>query len=514
MTEAAAVTEATTDTAEDAWHQLDRRTVRVTAIVMAGVAAAAGVPTTTGIVNGGGSLWLTLVFVLPAAFVLIVGGAAADYVRWRKTFYRVAESKVELRAGLVHRKHRAVHRGRIRTVDLTANPLYRIFGVAKLSIGTGEHSGSAGSQLALDPVRRPVAEALRRELLQRPAPEATEETDPDAPIARLDWWWLRYAPFSVWPGVLGMAVCGALWQASDWLGLEKSIINQVGDLVREQSLFLLIPLALVIVLVVGLIATLAFFAESWWHYRLQRAPGETLEVHRGLLIQRSLSLAEDRLRGIELVEPFGSRVLGAARLEAVATGIKQNRPDQMAEESKVLMPEAPRAFADAVAADILAEPASPTSTALTTHPLAARRRRLTWAMAGVTAIVGVLVILGLTVTSVLLHIAWISAIVLVPYGVFLAVQTYRNLGHGNTERYLVIRFGALARHTAALRRSGVIGWTIRQTPFQRGSGVISVSATTAASAGAYTMNDADASEGLQFASDMVPGLLEPFLERS
>lgn len=491
------------------WERLDRRTVLVTAGVMTGVAVSSGIPTGLGIARGGMSAVAVVGIVVFGALLLIAAGAAVDYLRWRKTFYRVTGSQVELRSGILQRKHRAVHRDRIRSVDLTANLLYRLFGVVKVSIGTGEQSGSDGGQLTLDPLDRARAEALRGELLHR-ASAAGQPTE-HALIAQLDWRWIRYAPISILPGVLGVAAVGALWQITDWFGLERALANRLGDLVHELSVWIAILVAAAVVLAVGLIATLAFFVESWWNYRLERDRGGMLQLHRGLLIHRSLSLAEDRLRGIELVEPFGVRMAGAARLEAVATGLKQNRPNQMAEESKVLLPESPRAYADDVAAQILAEPQSPTSTPLLPHPPAARRRRLTWALAAVAAAVGVLVVLGLTTTSVLLHVAWVSAVVLGALGVFLALQAYGNLGHGSSDGYLVIRHGVLARRTVALRRSGVIGWTIRQSPMQRRAGLITIFATTAAGSAAYPVYDADAAEAVQYAADMVPGLLQPFL---
>ena len=54
---------------------------------------------------------------------------------------------------------------------------------------------------------------------------------------------------------------------------------------------------------------------------------------------------------------------------------------------------------------------------------------------------------------------------------------------------------------------------MKQSVFQRRAGVLTLTATTAAGAGAYAVLDAGASEGLAFASDAVPGLLEPFLVR-
>jgi putative membrane protein len=70
------------------------------------------------------------------------------------------------------------------------------------------------------------------------------------------------------------------------------------------------------------------------------------------------------------------------------------------------------------------------------------------------------------------------------------------------------------RGTVAPQRSGVIGWTIRQSIFQRRKGLLMLTATTAAGSGAYSVFDAGESEGLVFAEEAVPELLTPFLERS
>ena len=64
----------------------------------------------------------------------------------------------------------------------------------------------------------------------------------------------------------------------------------------------------------------------------------------------------------------------------------------------------------------------------------------------------------------------------------------------------------------ALQRAGVIGWTVRQSYFQRRAGLITLTAITAAGEGAYHVHDADLGEALTFAEQAVPGLLTPFLE--
>ncbi|NEC46422.1 PH domain-containing protein, partial [Streptomyces sp. SID8016] len=156
---------------------------------------------------------------------------------------------------------------------------------------------------------------------------------------------------------------------------------------------------------------------------------------------------------------------------------------------------------------------APTGAALTPHPRAARGRRLRWALAAALGPVLLLALLGALLTPVLLWIALGCAAVAVPVAVVLALDAYRGLGHALSGRYLVTRSGTVRRSTAALERAGVIGWTVKQSVFQRRAGLLSVTATTAAGGGAYTAYDADASEGLTFAAEAVPGLLDPFLER-
>jgi putative membrane protein len=69
----------------------------------------------------------------------------------------------------------------------------------------------------------------------------------------------------------------------------------------------------------------------------------------------------------------------------------------------------------------------------------------------------------------------------------------------------------MPRATVAVQRTGIIGWNIRQTIFQRKARLISVTATIAAGSGAYVVRYADQTDGLRVADSAIPGLLTPFL---
>ncbi|WP_405819280.1 PH domain-containing protein [Streptomyces sp. NBC_00838] len=491
------------------WRKLDRRTLLVTAAVMTGVATGAGVPTAVGL-SGGMGAGRALAWVLPAALLLIVCGTGGDYVRWRRTRYRIGPDRAELHTGLFLVKRRSLGRERIRSVDLTANPLLRILGLVKVRIGTGEHTGGE-STLELDPVTRAEGERLRTELLDRtPSGKGTHR---DGMLAVLDPRWIRYAPLSFVAPALGGAAAGGVMQVSEWFGVQHEVLDWIGDRFRDTSVLTMVVVLVVAALLAGIVGSLGLWVEMWWNYRLEREPGGTLRVRRGLFTARSVSIEERRLRGVELVEPLGVRLVGAARVDAVATGLAQDDGDKHT-DLRTLLPAAPRAAADEVAAQVLRETSSPTGTVgLTPHPLAARGRRLRRAVGSALAPVLVLLVLGLLVSDVLLTVAAVCAALLLPVAVLLALDAYRNLGHGLSGDYLVARSGTVRRSTVALQRGGVIGWTVKQSYFQRRAGLLTLTATTAAGEGAYDVHDAAEGEGLAFAAQAVPGLLEPFLEK-
>ncbi|MEU8620792.1 PH domain-containing protein [Streptomyces sp. NPDC048623] len=491
------------------WRRLAPRTVLAGAAVLCGVAGGAALPAFLSLTSGSRPLWQAAAWVLAGAALLIGGGTTADWIRLRRTRYRIGPRQVDLHTGLLVVKRRSLARDRIRSVDLTANPLERLLGLVKVRIGTGEHTDGE-STLELDLVTRTEGEHLRRTLMAGPA-DAAGDAAHDGVLATLDPRWIRYAPVSFVAPLLGGAAAGAVMQVSEWFGAQDAVIHWIRDRFEDVSLPWMITDLVLLATAAGMIGALGLWIEMWSHYRLEREPGGTLRVRRGLFTARSVSLEERRLRGVELVEPLGVRLFHAARVDAVATGLAQDDDDKHA-DLKNLLPPAPRAVADRVAASVLRETAPPTGATLAAHPRAARTRRLRWALWAGLGPAAILAVLGAWLTPVLLYLAGGVTVVLTPLTVLLALDAYRNLGHGVSGAYLVTRSGTVRRSTVALQRAGVIGWTVKQSWFQRRAGVLTLSATTAAGEGAYDVYDAGESQGLAFAAEAVPDLLTPFLE--
>jgi putative membrane protein len=496
------------DVPKTPWLRLHGDGLKVTALYMAGVMFGAGTPAAIGIASG--TSWpVALAWVVPGAALVVGAVVLLEVVRLRTTSYRVTESRVEMHTGVLFKRRRSLARERIRSVDLAANPLERVFGLTKVKVGTGETGSGSGSTteqtLTLDSVHKTEADRLRLELLRR---GAAAESDTEGRLATWEPGWLKYAPLSFLTPMLAGVAVGAVFQVADWFGKGGLPVEITADLVREYGAWTVLGLGLAILLAFGAVASLALQGEAWWQHRLDREPGGTLRVRRGLMVARSLSLEEERIRGVEIVEPLGVRTAGAGRLDVVAIGLKTNEEGS---DLSTLVPAAPLEKTLAAAEAVI----GPVDVDLTPHPRAALHRRVRWAA------VTVLLCAGLAVAA---HLLWampallsaavvLAAVLTSAFAVWTAFDSYASLGHATTARYLVSRRGSTRRATVHLDRSGIIGWRLQQSVFQRRMGLMTLDATTAAGRGHYEVIDADEHEILDFADAAVPDLLRPFLVR-
>lgn len=447
--------------------------------------------------------------------------AAIGTLRWLTTSYRITPDQVQLRRGLLRRRVLSVARDRVRTVDVTASPLHRAVGLARVRVGTG-HGGRSGERaLTLDGLKAAEAARLRGELLHRaapapPAPDAADAAaDADAApvaereLARLDPAWIRFGPFTL-SGVAALAVAGALaarFASEAHLEPEDfGILREAADHVLGAPAGVAIAeVAAVLAVVVALLSTGGYVLSSWG-FSLTRHAGGTLHVRRGLLTTRAVSIEERRMRGVEVAETLLLRVPGGARCTAIATGL---RPGGGAERGgALLLPPAPRAEAVRVAGLVLGDPGVATAP-LTPHGPAARRRRFARALTPVAAAAAAL--LAADRLAGWPAWPWIAALALLPAAALLAADRARSLGHALAGPWLVVRRGSIVRRRSTLARDGIIGWTVRRSFFQRRMGLATLTATTAAGRQRYAVLDVDEAEALRLARAATPGLLDPFL---
>jgi putative membrane protein len=331
-----------------------------------------------------------------------------------------------------------------------------------------------------------------------------EEAPTDVELLRFDPGWVRYAPLTSSGNVIAAGLLAVLGQFSEQLGTEWFSESDVRRQAEQLSPAAVIPLVLVAFLVLGaLFSLLGYFVANWGFQLARDSRGRSFHVRRGLLTSTETSLERERVRGLSVDEPLGLRLAHAARLYAIVTGVSKSEAGRTQ-----LVPPAPRRVIDETGVKVL-ETSDPLELTLVQHGPAARRRRWTRALVGA----GVLPVAAIALAAATPLTWWVvlPAMLAVPVGAGLAFDRYRRLGHGLSADHLVVRSGSLRGRRDVLQRTGIIGWNIEQSWFQRRAGLVTLVATTAAGAQEYAAIDIPEALAIALADEAVPGLVEPFL---
>jgi putative membrane protein len=502
---------------DESWRRLSARMLLVYPVRE----LARAVPALVGLVVAGRSAGNGQWWWGPLGVIAVI---ALSVLRWATTRYRITPGQVQLRTGLLRRKTTATPADRVRSVDVTASALHRILGLAKVDIGTGSHL--RGSGLTLDSLPVAKAAALRAELLHRSPAPAQESVfagalpvgagravagsgDHDTELVRLDPRWVRFAPFTMSGVLASAAVLGVGSRVLDQLGVPAGDVGPIrGGIayLARTPIWLDVLQGLVALVACVTLLSIGGYVLSYWGFRLSRHAQGSLHVTRGLLTTRAISIEERRLRGVEMAEPLLLRVVQAARLSAITTGLKSR--EGSGGGSSLLLPPAPRAVAREVATQILGTPA-PVEVSLTTHGPAARRRRFVRALLPAFVVV---VLVSVAISSGSSYWFALPAMMTVPVAAMLAADRYRSLGHAIAGSFLVTRVGSLDRRRDVLGCEGIIGWNVRQTFFQRRAALATLTATTAAGRQRYAVVDLPLSMAVTLADRVSPMLLGEFLE--
>jgi putative membrane protein len=472
--------------------------------------------------RGGHSIYLGLGF---GAFAILSG-----IWRWFGTKYQVTGDRVYVKRGLLSPRVLSAPRTGVRSVDLTAHVIYRLLGLAQVKIGTGRNDKREGENFKLDALTVADADALRTLLLATPLADipaqpsqATQADQPQSPaavpaavreteIVRLRKSWIRFAPLTLTGLVILGVLVGALTQTEHDAGVNLAALGPVHSGIRDvarMSLAESIPIGALVILLGLLVVSVLGYTALFWNFRLVRTGRGSLLVTRGLLSTRSTTIDEARLRGVEISEPLSLRVAKGARCIAITTGLRVGGGAERG--GSVMLPPAPRAVADKVAAEILGVPIELCRTELIEHGPAARRRRELRAIAPILVLCGAVAVTLLALGVRLSYSSVLALPVVVGLGWLLAQDRYRGLGHRLVGDWIVLCSGSLVRRRSIFTVHGVIGWSLRQTWFQRRRGLVTLTATTAAGKQRYSVPDVPMAEALTFIAAATPDLAAPFL---
>jgi putative membrane protein len=126
------------------------------------------------------------------------------------------------------------------------------------------------------------------------------------------------------------------------------------------------------------------------------------------------------------------------------------------------------------------------------------------------AVLAALTVLGTSVVPLWLWTAWVA---LTAWCVLLAADRIAALGHRVDGRWLVMRAGSVERRRDCLATAGIIGWTVRQSPFQRRARVATLVAATAAGVKRYPLIDVPEDQAWAVAAQASPWVADSLWAR-
>ncbi len=438
---------------------------------------------------------------------------------WLTTHYRLTDSQIQVRRGLLNKSTSTAPLDRVRSVDLEASLLHRMLGLQKVEVGTGVDD----DRIVLDALAAADAHALRTTLLLRrrrvePATAGLDATGedtadtvdatPPAPappllLARIDWSWLRFAPFGLARLVILAGAVGALSQIGDNLPIwDEDIATSAWRWITQFAIVAVVVVLAVAGLVVWIAVSVGGYVLQWWNFRLVREHG-SLHLTTGLFTTRSITVEEAKVRGVVMVEPVLMRVVGGAELSTLATGVESGVTQ--------VLPPCPREVAVGVGEAVL-DHRGPLTDPLVDHGPQARRRA--W-FNQLSNAVDLITVAAAAWWFFDLRWLWLAALAvpLLLLAAALGESTYRHLGHLLAGDHLVAGSGTLARIRTVLETDGIIGWVISQSWWQRRIGLADLTATTAAGAEKVLVRDVRLDVAVALADGATPGLLADFVVR-
>ena len=458
--------------------------------------------------------------ILLAAAAALVGLAALS---WYRFTYQVANRQLIISQGIFSRRVRTIPVDRIRAIDSQVGPLHRLLGLARLKIEAAA-AGTGNEEAEIDGLPTETAAALRGALLGarrrpgaqppgRPAagyadparpsdagdqhlggfdgnhqggvlvgaggPESADEVLEAVEYSRSRLSWLLYAPLVGSYLAIPLAGLAFLSQFLDDLPESWFAWVKVDPSTFSPAQFALAIAALLALLAIGAVIGAVFLN---WRFVLVRR-GELMVSERGLLTRRTVSVEIPRIRGYTLSEGLGMRLVRAARLTALITGVSS------ANSRSQLLPLGPRREA----VDVAERAVRRFDTPLRRHPPAALRRRLVRAILPGVAVLAAGVSLGFEA------VIFVGAVMTI-LGIPLGIDRYRSLGHGSDGDAFAVRSGSLVRQTTVMQRRAVVGWKVQQSLFQKRAGVSTATALVGAGTGAYSALDAASADALDLAA--------------
>ncbi len=291
----------------------------ITSLVKNGLQAVA--PVAAVLATAGEQRWFALGALAAGAAVVLMVGSVLSYLNFK---FRIDKETFLIRSGVLTRKRLTLGFDRIQNIAFREPLYFRPFGLVILTL---ESAGSTGEEVNLAGVPRPLAETIRRYILDRKenhkpinpseaknSAEATTEISAPTvsllrqPLAELAKYGISNNNIWVFAGIAAgaLAQVDELWES----GFMQAVFSAVGETVGTGIVAIAtfaILLALLVLLVLMLASVLGAIIVNY-NYCLSYADGRYHRT-RGLFERQETSVPEVKVQSLKIAQPLIARFL-------------------------------------------------------------------------------------------------------------------------------------------------------------------------------------------------------------
>ena len=402
----------------------------------------------------GASSWdfpFTVYFVIAGLIIFSVYG----YLKWFTFTYEIDGNELKIKQGVFVKKQRFIRRERIYSIDITAGLLQRLFHLVAVKVETA--GGGNEPEVVLTAVTKEEALHIRKQLLEVSGESELTEADlPNLikPKVKKQWklsneYLLLAALTSSGIGIAFMAIIALATQLEEWIP-DQYIIDTFGYLF-QSSLAGIIFVATLIVLLSWLISISGTLLK-YGGFMIDKK-GDELEITRGILEKRQLTLSVTRITAIRVVEsllrqPFG---LATVYVESAGGGSKD---EQL---STVLFPlvrkkELKDHLREVIPDFAFEQPIEPL-------PKRARKRYV------IRKVVPGAIIAGFI--AYFIPYGFIGAAIVLVLALLIGNQQFKDAGFGKNDRFLWISYRALSKTLVIIPKKRIQALELKQSLFQQ-----------------------------------------------
>lgn len=440
---------------------------------------------------------------IPFTTYYIIGGFLVlglyGYLKWLTFTYEFDDQHLKIRQGIFLKKHRYIRKERIYSINITAGVLQRLFHLVTVKVETA--GGGKEPEVSLTAVTKQDAVYLKKHLLISRSEEEVKVDDVEVddvdkvdnkPIPPLLSTESEFRSRHVWKlsnhhllitaltsssvGFVLLAMLALLPQLQVWIP-DELITNTFGFLFQSSFIFLM-TLLIIIVFISWLISIIGTLIK-YGNFAIVKK-GDEIEITRGILEKRQLTLSLTRITAIRVVEsvlrqPFG---LATVYVESAGGGSKDEqlstilfpivREKQLLAQLKKIVPEY-----------VFEQPIEPL-------PKRARKRYIFRKLIPAVIIAAPL--------SYFVPYGSVGAIIVLGLALFLGYLQYRNAGIGKNSRFLWISYRTISKTLIIIPKQRIQALEARQSFIQRFRCLFTVQASILTSISGKSFRSIDVSE--------------------